>query len=139
MLQFPLPLSSLYSLVHGVTGAPGSSRFIRFGPHDHLSFVRKNQVPYPCPPFGWFAYRQCASVTPLYLPRDTKRYTRLYVSVDMWYQRKHLQEVLQFEEIRDDDFNLLVHVKRDGKCVFHRKWYALSAYDIHNLSYTSSG
>lgn len=134
MVEFPIPLSSLYSLLHGVTRELGSSRIIRFGPHDHLSFVKKNQVKYPFSS-EWMTYRKSVTLSPHYFATRRERSARLYVAVDLWYRRSHLQEVMQFEEVAEDDYNLLVHVKRDGRVLLHRKWYALSAYNIHNLSY----
>lgn len=142
-MKFPIPLSSLCSMICGVRGEFGAVRYIRFQPEDESAFVKQGELNMLNTPMY---YKQCVSVTPHYFQRITKPCKRLYVSMELWehvfHNPKMVKEVMQLEEIAPNDYNLLVHVETGGegqtnKILFHHKWYCLSTIDIHNLMFSS--
>ena len=146
LMKFPIPFSSLYSLIQGVRGESSiySSGFITFHPNDNSSFVREgpltiqNNTP--------LYFRQCVSVTPHYFVSTDKPCKRLYVSTEIWeqkiYRPRMIKEVLQVEEIARNDYNLLVHIEKIGdtpplrkqlrNTLFHDKFYRLTTVEVNN-------
>lgn len=138
MIRFPIPLSSLYSLLHGVRGEP--YKYITFHSFDKTSFVKEEQINMmnkSC------YYKHCVSVSPHYFATYVKPCKRLYVATELWEHTIHrpqmIKEVIQIEEMGPDDFNLLIHVEkldrgrlRKRQTLFHNKFYHLTEFQVHN-------
>lgn len=137
MIRFPVPLSSLYSLLHGIRGEP--FKYVTFHSSDNTSFVIEepirmmNKACY---------YKHCVSVTPHYFATFVKPCKRLYLATELWEHTVHrpqmIKEVMQIEEMGPNDFNLLMHVEKhvDKKrtTLFHDKFYHLTEAQVLNYS-----
>lgn len=139
MIRVPVPLCSLYSLLHGIRGEMGSSRFITFAGDDHTSFVKEGSIDM----LGKSMYfKKCVAITPHFFVHHYRPCKRLYACVELWEHTlkspRMVREVMQIEEILPNDYNILIHVEknRPKKTLFHHKWYQLTDMQIHNLTFT---
>lgn len=131
MIRFPVPLSSLYSLLQGIRGEP--YKFVTFQQFDDSAFVKEE----PIQMLNKSCYfKQCVSVSPHYFASSVKPCKRLYVATELWEHTLHkpqmIKEVMQIEEMAPNDFNLLIHRSNKRKTVFHDKFYHLSELQVHN-------
>ena len=139
-IRFPIPLSSLTSLVQGMKGSvePG---FISL--KNNLLYTDRRKMVMEG---KWYEMDQCFISTPHFFPKRQHGCPRLYVLTEMSSlsnqkserrMPESIREILQLEECDPKFYSLLVHTEKEknGKrsILFHKKYYVLSEKDVHKL------
>ena len=149
-IRFPIPLSSLTSLVQGMKNISEPS-FITL--RNQLLYTnRRNMII----DGKWYEIDQSFISTPHFFPKRQYGCPRLYVQTEMsslthndhdtyntttynTHKRtpESIREILQIEECEPKCYSLLVHTEKEKNkktsILFHKKYYVLSEKDVQKL------
>lgn len=147
MIRVPIPLTSMTSLLKGMTSTKRYSDrldrvgFVTFRPEDTTSNMKQGILEFGYP----FVYKQVTTVSKMFMPKQPDfTYKRLVVDLNMWdpfnFRKRSyipgINEVLQIDwSSQWDTFDVLIHVEKNDTCLYHRKFYNLAEIEVHNLKF----
>lgn len=145
-IRFPIPLSSLTSLLQGFEG-------MKSIPEPSFVVLKNKLIHASSKPIimngKWFNASHCFISSPHYFATRHQSCARLYVQTELEsdkdkqhkQHKQHMKEVLQIEEFYKKSYSsysyytydILVHVEKNNTLLFHKKYYQLTTTQIHEL------
>lgn len=137
MIRFPIPYSSMVSLIRGMQKKQSISTdglgYLTFHPNRPACSIKEgvaiDRVPY--------FYKQVTTLSKMYTPRQsTIEYRRAVIDIRVWdVGSESIYEVLQIDLCPYGLVDILVHTERNDRLLFHKKFYGLSHKQVQQLTY----